>query len=158
MISYMFQQKTGKNRSNDCLLYTSELEVTSLKGRIQLPECPEEISAAYEEDAFFSHTFSGWTEDPSEEGSSLLTSGSSFDTKGREQISLYSVWESADKYQFGIKKESKDKYVVYILIDNNTGEPVSVPEGYSLSYQWQIAQQGDCLLYTSDRLSGLRAV
>ena len=120
-----------------------ELEVTSLKGRIQLPECPEEISAAYEEDAFFSHTFSGWTEDPSEEGSSLLTSGSSFDTKGREQISLYSVWESADKYQFGIKKESKEKYVVYILIDNNTGEPVSVPEGYSLSYQWQIAQQGD---------------
>ncbi|WP_147747179.1 hypothetical protein [Eisenbergiella tayi] len=120
-----------------------ELEVSSLKGRIQLPECPEEISAAYEEDAFLSHTFSGWTEDPSEEGSSLLTSGSSFDTKGREQISLYSVWESADKCQFGIKKEIKEKYVVYILIDNNTGEPVSVPEGYSLSYQWQIAQQGD---------------
>lgn len=116
-----------------------ELQLPLENGQIILPDCPEEILAAYRDDTLFTYMFAGWIRDASSNNGLILKPGDSLQISGQEPLLLYSFWESSCLYELQVKTELFGATAAYTLIDGNSGQSVSAPPGYSFTYQWQTA-------------------
>lgn len=121
---------------------TAEMELPITEGQILLPDCPAQITEAYQHDTLFTHTFTGWTEQPpSAENDSVLKPGDCFQATGQKTLSLYSAWESSCLLLLQVTARLDAAAAIYTLTDGNTGDTVTAPEGYFFSYQWQATEE-----------------
>lgn len=111
-----------------------------LNGQITLPECPAEITSPYEDDAFFTHQFAGWTTTP-ENDSVIQSAGDAQAAQPGQTLAYYAVWTTQSIYKLRIETNMTSDAAVYTLQDAKTGQALSMPDGYSFTYQWQIAPQ-----------------
>lgn len=119
---------------------TAELELPVQNGRLTLPDCPEHIKSAHTGDTFFTYTFAGWRLG-TDESLPVLAAGDLVEISGTS-LSLYSAWNFSGSDFLKTSMSAEQAASVYTLIDSRTG---TIPDfsGYVLSYQWQIAPQGD---------------
>lgn len=140
-------QSAGYLRADGSIMVTmddvAEIEVPTMNGQISLPECPEEISSTYADDALFDYTFEGWNQGQPDQTLPVLAAGSLMDVWEEQNISLYSVWNTVAKYQLQVKVKMTNGVAAYTLIDAGTGEQADGVEGYDFQYQWQVAKRTD---------------
>lgn len=120
---------------------TVELELPLYEGQVCLPECPEDIKAVHTEDSFFSYEFAGWSQISSGDAVSAAAPGEYMAANGSEQIRLYSVWNTLNKYQIRASAVLEGAEAVYTLAGGDSKGELAAPEGYVFSYQWQIAEK-----------------
>lgn len=114
-----------------------------IDGHITLPECPAELASPYEEDVFFTQQFVGWTAVPAADKTQVSAAGDSVPAQKGQTLSYYSVWKTQSIYELQIQTVLEGETAIYTLQDTKTGQALTAPEGYSFTYQWQIAPRTD---------------
>ena len=104
-------------------------------GKMLVPNLPKlGISSPVSDDAFTTHTFSGWSyENATYQPADQLPISDTID-----KLTLTSNWNAEWKINPQVKTEAKEEVSVYYVIDANTGKALEKVNGYVLSVQWQI--------------------
>ena len=119
----------------------AEMELPAREGQICLPECPEEITSPWDDNALFSTEFAGWTLAPGTGPEEALAPGAYMDVGEDVYLSLYSAWKAIGTCQLGVKADREGERAVYTLINKDTEEAVKSLDGYAFLYQWQCSEQ-----------------
>ncbi len=105
----------------------AEMELPAREGQICLPECPEEITSPWDDNALFSTEFAGWSLAPGTGPEEALAPGAYMDVGEDVYLSLYSAWKAIGTCQLGVKADREGERAVYTLINKDTEEAVKKP-------------------------------